>query len=143
VLSLLDSSEKNVTTCETGVATAAPVSAVFRKLHGVGFVIALGLIFSVSGVASGADAAPDTARKTELIKLVRNDCGSCHGIRLTGGLGLPLTPQALKDKPAKSLVTTILFGRPGTPMPPWHTFMTEAEAAWIVENLLQGFPDVR
>jgi cytochrome c55X len=143
VLSLLGLSAKNVTTRETGAAITASVSAALRKLGHVGFVLSLGVFFSISDAAFGAGTDPSSVRQTELIKLVRNDCGSCHGIRLTGGLGLPLTPQALKGKPAKSLVTTILFGRPGTPMPPWNTFMTEAEAAWIVENLLQGFPDVR
>lgn len=143
MLSLLESSAKSVTTRETGAALAAPIPAVLRKLDHVGFVLSLGVILSISGAAFGAGSEPDAARRTELIKLVRNDCGSCHGIKLTGGLGLPLTPQALKDKPEKSLVATILFGRPGTPMPPWHTFLTEAEATWIVKNLMQGFPDAR
>jgi cytochrome c55X len=31
--------------------------------------------------------APDAARQHELIRMVRQDCGSCHGLHLTGGLG--------------------------------------------------------
>jgi cytochrome c55X len=26
-------------------------------------------------------------RQRELIRMVRQDCGSCHGLQLTGGLG--------------------------------------------------------
>ena len=82
-------------------------------------------------------------RQSELIRLVRQDCGSCHGMRLTGGLGPALTPEVLKDKPAAVLLSTILHGRPGTPMPPWNSFLSESEAAWIVDALQKGFPDAR
>lgn len=128
---------------ETGVAIAAPVFVALHRWHIASMGILLGAVFSVPGVACAADAAPNAVRRVELVKLVRNDCGSCHGMQLTGGLGPALTPQALKDKPEKSLITTILYGRSGTPMPPWQAFMTEAEAAWIVENLMQGFPDAQ
>ena len=83
------------------------------------------------------------ARQSELIRLVREDCGSCHGSRLTGGLGPALTPEALKDKPGDALAQTILQGRPGTPMPPWNPFLSESEAVWIVDGLKKGFPDAR
>lgn len=82
-------------------------------------------------------------RETQLIRLVRQDCGSCHGMRLTGGLGPALTPEALQDKPADALIQTILQGRTGTPMPPWKDFVSAPEAAWIVDGLKKGFPDVR
>jgi len=84
--------------------------------------------------------APAPARQAELLNLIRQDCGSCHGLRLEGGLGLPLTPQALKGKFPEALKQTILHGRGGTPMPPWNPFLTEAEAGWIVETLLKGLP---
>jgi cytochrome c55X len=106
------------------------------------FWLALGSLLFSAGVASAAPAVPDDARRTELIQLVRNDCGSCHGLQLTGGLGLPLTPEALRQKPDSSLAATILYGRSGTPMPPWQPFLSAAEAEWIVENLKQGFPNV-
>lgn len=85
-------------------------------------------------------AAPSLARQAVLINMVREDCGSCHGSRLTGGLGSALTPQALKGKDPASLENTILFGRTGTPMPPWQPFLSKAEAAWIVNQLMKGFP---
>lgn len=85
-------------------------------------------------------AAPSPERRRELVHLVRQDCGSCHGMTLQGGLGPPLTPAALRDRPVDSMVATIYGGRPGTPMPPWHRFLSEAEARWIVEQLREGFP---
>jgi cytochrome c55X len=98
---------------------------------------------SVSAQAVLADPAPSRERQNELVHLVRQDCGSCHGMTLQGGLGPPLTPAALKDKPVDSLLATIHGGRPGTPMPPWHRFMSEVEARWIVDQLLAGFPEQR
>jgi len=72
---------------------------------------------------------------------LKQDCGSCHGMRLTGGLGPALTPEALRTKPAESLVATIVSGRPGTAMPPWRRFVSEAEARWLVARLLTGATD--
>jgi cytochrome c55X len=86
-----------------------------------------------------ASADPGTARQRELVTLVRQDCGSCHGMTFKGGLGPPLTPEALREKPSESLTLTILNGRPGTPMPPWRQFVSEAEATWIVDQLQKGF----
>lgn len=83
--------------------------------------------------------APDRGR--ELIRMVRQDCGSCHGLTLRGGLGPALLPETLRDKPPAGLKYTILLGRPGTAMPPWQTFLSETEADWIVTQLLRGFPE--
>lgn len=90
---------------------------------------------------AGAANEPSQARRAELLNMIRHDCGSCHGLTLAGGLGLPLLPEALKDKPPEALKETILRGRGGTPMPPWQAFITEDEAGWIVELLLKGLPD--
>ena len=90
-----------------------------------------------------ADPAPAPERAAQLVRMVRQDCGSCHGMRLTGGLGPALTPRALHDKPADGLAATILHGRNGSAMPPWRPFVTEAEVVWIVEQLRLGFPDER
>lgn len=88
----------------------------------------------------GMAAEPGAARQKELVHLVRQDCGSCHGMTLKGGLGPALLPETLRDKPAEGLAATIYYGRPGTPMPPWKAFLSEAEAAWIVDKLMTGFP---
>jgi cytochrome c55X len=91
-------------------------------------------------LAFAASAEADATRERELVRLVRQDCGSCHGMNLTGGLGLPLTPEALRDKPFDSLVATVVYGRPGTAMPPWKSIISERDAEWIVRQLIQGFP---
>lgn len=94
-------------------------------------------------VSAQAADTPSPARRAELLNLVRHDCGSCHGLTLAGGLGLPLLPETLKDKPAAALKETILRGRGGTPMPPWQAFISDEEAGWIVEMLMKGLPDAR
>ena len=89
---------------------------------------------------ANAEVTLSTTRRSELITLVRQDCGSCHGLTLQGGLGPALLPQTLQDKPADYLQFVILNGRPGTAMPPWSRFLNETEAAWVVRNLQKGFP---
>lgn len=103
------------------------------------FAVALAALAAVASAA--ADPAP--ARQRELLHLLTQDCGSCHGLTLKGGLGPALTPDALASKPPVMLQAVILHGRPGTPMPPWKAFMTEIEAAWLVEQLRAGVPDAR
>jgi cytochrome c55X len=95
------------------------------------------VLASTAGIA-GAALAPQ--RERELVRLVRQDCGACHGMTLAGGLGPPLLPALLRERPQEALVQTILHGRPGTPMPPWQPFLSEPEARWIVDRLLEGFP---
>jgi len=83
---------------------------------------------------------PPPARALQLAHLLRDDCGACHGMTLQGGLGPPLTAAALAGKPAEGLAATVLHGRPGTAMPPWQPFMTQDEAAWLIERLQAGTP---
>jgi cytochrome c55X len=107
-------------------------SAFFRRLAA-----------SAAGLAAGAalaQDAPSPARQTELVRMVRQDCGSCHGLRLTGGLGPALTPERLREWPLDSLTATIYHGRPGTPMPGWKTLLSETDAGWIARQLQAGFP---
>lgn len=97
-----------------------------------------------AGAQSTAAHGVPSPRQVELRTLVLQDCGSCHGMRLTGGLGPALTAAALRDRPVDSLVATIVHGRPGTAMPPWDGLLTQVEAAWIVERLIEGdFTDGR
>ena len=88
-----------------------------------------------------ATAPPSPQRQEALVRLVRQDCGSCHGMQLTGGLGPPLTRHALADRSLETLVAVTLYGRPGTPMPGWHSMLSEADAVWIAQKLRIGFPD--
>ena len=96
-------------------------------------------LFSLSTVTVLADESL-TPRQRELVRMVRQDCGSCHGMTLQGGLGPALLPADLKDKPVEGLAATIYQGRPGTAMPPWQRFLNEAEAQWIAERLMTEFP---
>ena len=77
-------------------------------------------------------------RQSELMYLLKQDCGSCHGMTLKGGLGPALLPQTLTGKPTELLVATILEGRTGTAMPPWKALLTQDEAEWIAVQLQQG-----
>ncbi len=99
------------------------------------------LVLLLIAVASGAALAqPAPRRQAELVRMVRQDCGSCHGMTLAGGLGPALTREALADKPVESLAAVIEHGRPGTPMPPWRSMLTSDEALWIAQRLVDGFP---
>lgn len=82
---------------------------------------------------AAADIAP--TRATELEHLVIQDCGSCHGLTMKGGLGRPLTIDALAHADRDGLALIILDGVPGTAMPPWRPLLTEAEALWIADYL--------
>lgn len=77
------------------------------------------------------------ARAEELRHMVRQDCGSCHGLRLTGGLGSPITAQALAGRDPDDLAALILDGLPGSAMPGWRPLLTADEARWIADYLLQ------
>jgi cytochrome c55X len=101
--------------------------------------IPIALVLAV-GAASAAAAEPAPARRAELLHLVRQDCGACHGMTMKGGLGPSLEPAALAEKDAEVLSHVILYGRRGTPMPPWSPYLSEAEAHWIVEQLRKGLP---
>lgn len=80
-------------------------------------------------------------RQRALTHIVRQDCGSCHGMSLKGGLGPALTPAALADRPVAALVATILHGRAGTPMPGWQGMLDEQDARWVAQQLQRGFPE--
>ncbi|MFZ1814376.1 MAG: cytochrome c [Rhizobiaceae bacterium] len=76
-------------------------------------------------------------RASELEHMVIQDCGSCHGLTMKGGLGTPLTPDLLRGSEPASLAAIILDGVPGTAMPPWRPLLSEDEALWIADYLLR------
>lgn len=95
----------------------------------------LAILLALSGAAWAGDATPDAAALT---RLVRQDCGSCHGLTLKGGLGPDIRPATVARYTPEELKAVILDGVPGTPMPPWRPLITEAEAEWIARYLLSG-----
>ncbi len=98
------------------------------------WIIALALSLGAVSAAAG----PDALRQSELRHLLLQDCGSCHGLTLKGGLGPSLLPASLDGKPESLLVHTILDGRPGTAMPPWRPLLSESDVVWLVEQLMNG-----
>src|SRR5512138_3984850 len=88
--------------------------------------------------ASAPASAAEIADAGKLANFVRQDCGSCHGLTLKGGLGKPLTSENLRAWDREQLVSIILDGVPGTPMPPWRTLLSESDARWIADRLQQG-----
>jgi cytochrome c55X len=94
----------------------------------------LALMLCVSWPAL-ADVAPDRAGWLE--HLVVQDCGSCHGLTMKGGLGSPLTAEALAHAAPEGLAAIILDGIPGTAMPAWRPLLSEADAEWIARYLMR------
>ncbi|WP_308220190.1 cytochrome c [Pseudomonas sp. 18.1.10] len=86
-------------------------------------------------IPAPVNAAVDARR---LEHLLTQDCGACHGLYLTGGLGPPLTPQALAGHSRDSLIATVTHGRPTRAMPGWAPLLSASEIAWLVDRLLQG-----
>jgi cytochrome c55X len=97
-------------------------------------LFALAMVIQLTPVS----AALDTARQAELLYLLKHDCGSCHGMTRKGGLGPPLLPGNLRDRPPMLMENTVLDGRPGTPMPPWRGLLTEQDVRWLVEAMRRG-----
>lgn len=94
-----------------------------------------GILLAASLCSVAGAAEIPGARKAELRHMLIHDCGSCHGLRLTGGLGPPLTEASLTRKDAEALAAIIRHGLPGTPMPPWEAMLSDEEARWLAEYM--------
>ncbi len=133
----------HATTCSTAFKPQ-PLRTLGLSL-GVITIIAIAMLALTAlvhpAMAQTSPEAPSATRQTELIRFVRQECGFCHGLHLTGGLGTPLTAQALDGKSPEALAATILYGRTGTAMPAWTPHLNEADAGWIVAALQRGFPE--
>jgi cytochrome c55X len=97
--------------------------------------LALSLLIAFPLAASDALSSE---RERELRNLLIQDCGSCHGLTMRGGLGPALRPDNLQGKPRDYLASVILEGRPGTAMPGWRPLLSADEARWMAERLLEG-----
>ena len=94
--------------------------------------------FMLTNQSYATETSLSDARKAQLNHIVKQDCGSCHGMTLKGGLGPALLVEDLQNKPLLFIKNTILYGREGTAMPPWKTLLTEQEALWISQQLKAG-----
>lgn len=90
----------------------------------------------ISGNVLATEITP--SRQSELIHLLKQDCGSCHGMTLKGGLGPALLPVQLEGKSTDYLVMTILEGHPETAMPGWKTMLSADDALWLANKIKQG-----
>lgn len=89
--------------------------------------------------ASPAMLADEPTRSPDdLGNLVVQDCGSCHGLTLKGGLGPPLRPENLSHLPEAAITAIISEGVPGTAMPPWKPLLAPADIEWISHQLKAG-----
>lgn len=95
--------------------------------------LAIALVVAV--LAAPVAMAQDAKR---LEHIITQDCGSCHGLTRKGGLGQPITPEALADADPEAIAGIILDGVPGTAMPPWRPLITEDEALWMANYLKNG-----
>lgn len=95
-----------------------------------GLVLAVGL-FSAGGVLAEPDARG-------LTNMVLQDCGSCHGMTLRGGLGPGLRPEDLEPLPVEAVAAIIREGVDGSAMPPWKGLLTDEEILWVSRHLKAG-----
>lgn len=102
-----------------------------RGYHREALVIATAMV--LAGIQGAL--ADETAREHDLERLVRQDCGSCHGMTLKGGLGPALLPDRMATREPDVIAAIILDGIPGTPMPPWRGLISDADALWIANYL--------
>ncbi|MBL3555511.1 cytochrome c [Marinobacter sp. JB05H06] len=96
-------------------------------------------LFLAPGIALGGDAeARPPSEQARLSNLVVQDCGSCHGLTLRGGLGPPLRPEDLAHLPVEAIAAIVSEGVPGSAMPPWKALLSPEEIHWISEQLKSG-----
>jgi len=89
-------------------------------------------------LTGAAQAEIEEARQAELLNFLEQDCGSCHGLKRTGGLGSPLVPEELEGRDDETLAEIVLEGIPETAMPPWKAIITEEEAYFLIKQLRKG-----
>lgn len=95
-------------------------------------------LLSIAVLMCAPAVAEESSPNTDLVNLVHQDCGSCHGLTLKGGLGPDIRPGSLSHYDIETLSTVVLDGIPETAMPPWRPLLSEADAERIAKYLLQG-----
>ena len=108
------------------------------KASSVGILTRLSGVLLAMSITQASSATLDQPRKDELQHLLLQDCGSCHGMTLKGGLGPALTTDAIQGKADVYLQQTILEGHPGTPMPPWKDILSNEDIDYLISLLKAG-----
>lgn len=101
------------------------------------FILVMAGMFGLSMTTADAHASGNV-REAGLENLLIQDCGSCHGLTMKGGLGPALLPENIVERDDDFLADIIMEGVPGTPMPPWKFLINRDEALWMVRKLKQG-----
>ncbi|MEX0308371.1 MAG: cytochrome c [Ruegeria sp.] len=116
---------------QLGLRTARPGNAAGRAGWAARAVLTTAVVLATSAFAA------DTLDPNALKRLVHQDCGSCHGLSLKGGLGPDLRAETLEHYDMDVLTGVILDGIPDTAMPPWRPLISQEEAEWIARYLLE------
>lgn len=95
-----------------------------------------GILFTAA--VSSSVYALDDQQQSALRHLLLQDCGSCHGMTLKGGLGPALLPERMREMGLDNIQAVIKYGRPGTAMPPWQALLNDEEIDYLSQTLLQG-----
>ena len=91
-------------------------------------------------MAALADGSLSAEREQELETLLYQDCGSCHGMTLRGGLGPALPKSRMNAYSREGLAALILNGVAGTAMPGWAGLLSQEEARWLADHLQNDNP---
>ena len=100
-------------------------------------MVLLTLFVAPSALLASEQSEP-SRNLADLENFVVQDCGSCHGLTLKGGLGPPLRPENLSHLPEDAIAAIIREGIPGTAMPPWKPLLAPADIDWISHQLKAG-----
>ncbi|MGR2738799.1 c-type cytochrome [Billgrantia sp. Q4P2] len=93
------------------------------------------LVVALALPALASDEALGPERQAELETLLYQDCGSCHGMTLRGGLGPALPRDRMQGFSVDALAHIIQHGIPGSAMPGWKALLSEEEARWLADHL--------
>lgn len=100
------------------------------------------LMGSVAAIAVVGHAGPiSPERMASLDHLLRQDCGSCHGMTLQGGLGPALLPERFSDHDIETIADMILYGNPEKAMPPWKDLLSISDARYLAERIKNKGPN--
>ncbi|MCC5882778.1 MAG: cytochrome c, partial [Halomonas sp.] len=104
-------------------------------MHLPALLLLLGLLLPAAAMAEPGEESLSPQRQAELETLLYQDCGSCHGMTLRGGLGPALPRDRMEGFSVEALAHIIQYGIPGSAMPGWKALLSDAEARWLAEHL--------
>ncbi len=95
----------------------------------------IGLTVVVMAALCGEAAAAETAPPAQLYK---THCAGCHGVNLQGGQHTPLKKDRwLYTKEPSAMSKLIMFGIPGTDMPPFSRLLSREQGRALVSFILE------